>query len=176
MRYRMERFVLLPFSAGCISESSVAIGHQQHKSSSIHQPNIIPTKMLEEEKEEEADDEKNLEGENLKNQLGLPKFQRLFKNFKNLSHLFVDKDQMEEEEEEMGMEIGLPTDVKHVTHIGIDGGEVNTSLILNSTRTNWDYLNLKSPNHDLLTQFSSNFSFPNMADHSPNHTSMATSS
>lgn len=38
--------------------------------------------MLEEEKEE------NLEGENLKNQLGLPKFQRLFKNFKNLSHLF----------------------------------------------------------------------------------------
>ncbi|KAH0711457.1 hypothetical protein KY289_007416 [Solanum tuberosum] len=101
--------------------------------------------MLEEEKEEEEDDEKNLEGENLKNQLGLPKFQRLFKNFKNLSHLFVDKDQMEEEEE-MGMEIGLPTDVKHVTHIGIDGGEVNTSSILNSARTNWDYLNLKSPN------------------------------
>lgn len=74
------------------------------------------------------------------------------------------------------MEIGYPTDVKHVTHIGIDGGEVNTSLILNSTKTNWDYVNLKSPNHDLPTQFSSNFSFPNMANHSPNHTSMATSS
>lgn len=82
---------------------------------------------------------------------------------------------MEEEEEEMGMEIGLPTDVKHVTHIGIDGDEA-TSLILNSTRTNWDYLNLNTPNHDLLTQFSSNFPFANMSNHSPNHTSMATSS
>lgn len=168
----MERFVLLPFSVGCISESSVAIGHQQHKSSSLHQNNLTPTRSLEEEKEEEEDDEKNLEAENLKN---FPKFQKIFKNFKNLSHLFVDKDQIEDDEEEMGMEIGLPTDVKHVTHIGIDGGEA-TSLILNSTRTNWDYLNLKSPNHDLLTQFSSNFPFPNMPNHSPSHTSMATSS
>ncbi|CAN4126698.1 unnamed protein product [Withania somnifera] len=162
----MERFVLLPFSVGCISESSVAIGHQNHhnKSSSPHQLNITPTRRLEEEKE---DDEKTLEDENLKSPLALPKFQRLFKN---LSHLFVDKDQMEEE---MGMEIGLPTNVKHVTHIGIDGDDEATSLILNSTRTNWDYLNLKSSNnHDLLTHFSSNFSFPNMA----NHISMATSS
>lgn len=46
MRYRMERFVLLPFSVGCISESSVAIGHQQHKSSSLHQPNLIPTSLF----------------------------------------------------------------------------------------------------------------------------------
>ncbi|KAM3201232.1 CRIB domain-containing protein RIC4 [Capsicum annuum] len=176
MRYKMERFVLLPFSVGCISESSVAIGHQQqqqHKSSSLHQANFTPIRREEEEKEEEEDDEKNLEGENLKSPLGLPKFQRLFKNFKNLSHLFVDKDQMEEEDEEMGMEIGLPTDVKHVTHIGIDGDDEATSLIFNSTRTNWDYLNLKSPNnHDLLTKFS----FANLANHSPNHTSMATSS
>lgn len=27
----------------------------------------------------------------------------------------------DEREEEMGMEIGLPTDVKHVSHIGLDG-------------------------------------------------------
>ncbi|CAN4114919.1 unnamed protein product [Withania somnifera] len=170
----MERFVLLPFSVGCISESSVAIGHHHHnKSSSPQQPNLTPTRSQEEGKEEEEDhDEKSLDGENLKSPVGLPKFERLFKNFKNLSQLFVDKDQMEEE---MGMEIGLPTNVKHVTHIGIDGGEA-TSLILNSTRTNWDYLNLKSPNnHDLLTQFSSNFPFPNMPNHSPNHTSMAAS-
>ncbi|KAJ8544044.1 hypothetical protein K7X08_025662 [Anisodus acutangulus] len=177
----MERFVLLPFSVGCISESSVAIGHQQHhhKSSSPHQPNLTPTRNHEEGKEEEEDDQKSFEGENLKSPLGLmalPKFQRLVKNIKNLSQLFVDKDEMdEEEEEEMGMEIGLPTDVKHVTHIGIDGDAATS--ILNSTRTNWDYhLNLKSPNHDLLTQFSSNFPFANMATHSPNNTPMATSS
>ncbi|MCE2055289.1 rop-interactive crib motif-containing protein 4 [Datura stramonium] len=173
----MERFVLLPFSVGCISESSVAIGHhqqqQQHKSSSLHQLNLTPIKSPKEEKE---DDEKNLEGENLKSPLGLtalPKFQRLFKNFKNLSHLFVDKDEIEEEEEEMGMEIGLPTDVKHVAHIGIDGATTTTTTSI--LRTNWDYhnnlnlnLNLKSPNnHDLLAQFP----FANMANHSPNHTS-----
>ncbi|KAJ8557446.1 hypothetical protein K7X08_003071 [Anisodus acutangulus] len=165
----MERFVLLPFSVGCISESSVAIGHQQqHHKSSSPQPILTPTRSQEEGKEEEEDDEKSLEGENLKSPLGLmaiPKFQRLFKNFKNLSQLFVDKDEMEEDQE-MGMEIGLPTDVKHVTHIGIDGDAATS--ILNSTRTNWDYhLNLKSP---------SNFPFANMATHSPNNTPMATSS
>ncbi|XP_059309557.1 CRIB domain-containing protein RIC4-like [Lycium ferocissimum] len=181
MRYRMERFVLLPFSVGCISESSVAIGHQQqnHKSS-CPEPILTPTRSQKEGKEEEEDDEKSLEGE-MKSPLGLmalPKFQRLFKNFKNFSQLFVDKDEMEEEEEdEMGMEIGLPTDVKHVTHIGMDGGAATS--ILNSTRTNWDYhLNLKSPNHDLLTKFPSNFPlspFANMASHSPNNTPMASS-
>lgn len=31
----------------------------------------------------------------------------------------VYKDELEDPE--MGMEIGLPTDVKHVTHIGLDG-------------------------------------------------------
>ncbi|XP_016485769.1 CRIB domain-containing protein RIC4-like [Nicotiana tabacum] len=177
MRYRMERFVLLPFSVGCISESSVAVGHHhQLNKSPSHEPKLTPTRSQKEGKEEEREDEddKSLEGENLKNTLGLmalPKFQRLFKNFKNLSQLFVDKEEMEEEEEEeeMGMEIGLPTDVKHVTHIGIDGA--STSIL--STR-NWD--NLKSPNDNFLTHFPlSPFAMAH-SPHSPNHISMASSS
>lgn len=41
------------------------------------------------------------------------------------------------EEENLGMEIGLPTDVKHVTHIGIDG---SAASILSK---GWD--NLQAP-------------------------------
>lgn len=61
--------------------------------------------------------------------------QRIIKGFKNLSQLFFYKE--EEEEMEPEMEIGYPTDVKHVTHIGIDG-----STITNNVK-GWD--NMKAP-------------------------------
>lgn len=44
--------------------------------------------------------------------------QRLIKGFKNLSQLF---ELYREEEMEQEIEIGLPTDVQHVAHIGLDG-------------------------------------------------------
>lgn len=50
-------------------------------------------------------------------------------------------DEIEENEDDIGMEIGFPTDVKHVTHIGIDG--TATSILTKG----WD--NLKE------TQFNS---------------------
>ncbi|XP_051116472.1 CRIB domain-containing protein RIC4 [Andrographis paniculata] len=131
MRDRMERFVLLPFTAGCISESSIAVGlHQQAKRSRIDMNSITPTRIRERDKDEcdelsEEDDDESLSGENPKSPSSIssvPRFQKLFKNFKNLSQLFAYKDELEEtEEEDAGMEIGLPTDVKHVTHIGLDG-------------------------------------------------------
>lgn len=46
--------------------------------------------------------------------------QRLIKGFKNLSQLF-ELYREEEEEMEQEIEIGLPTDVQHVAHIGLDG-------------------------------------------------------
>jgi hypothetical protein len=52
---------------------------------------------------------------------------RLLRGFKHLSHIFAVYDTDEEEEEEHEMVIGLPTDVKHVAHIGWDGG-TSTSL------------------------------------------------
>ncbi|KAI3459146.1 hypothetical protein Pfo_015809 [Paulownia fortunei] len=118
MRDLMERFVLLPFTAGCISESSIPVVMQHTKTSKLD-ANSTPTRTHEEEKKEEEeylDDEESLSGENLKT--ALPRFQKLFKNFKNFSQLFVYKDELEPE---MGLEIGFPTDVKHVTHIGLDG-------------------------------------------------------
>jgi hypothetical protein len=54
---------------------------------------------------------------------------RLLRGFKHLSHIFTVYDTDEEEEEEHEMVIGLPTDVKHVAHIGWDGGtSTSTSL------------------------------------------------
>ncbi|XP_066338710.1 uncharacterized protein [Miscanthus floridulus] len=48
---------------------------------------------------------------------------KLFKSFKNLSHIFeIYKDEDEEEDDDnTSIEIGLPTDVHHVAHIGLDG-------------------------------------------------------
>lgn len=49
-------------------------------------------------------------------------FHRVVKSFKNLSSQIF---QGYEEEEEMEMEIGLPTDVQHVAHIGWDNNANN---------------------------------------------------
>ncbi|XP_020219928.1 CRIB domain-containing protein RIC4 isoform X2 [Cajanus cajan] len=76
MRQRMERLVILPFSAGCISEASVAVG--------IPQP-------------------------------------RRSKPGTNLPAATIMEKDDEFEEVEIDMEIGCPTDVQHVTHIGWDG-------------------------------------------------------
>ncbi|CAA0821263.1 CRIB domain-containing protein RIC4 [Striga hermonthica] len=116
MRDRMEKFVLLPFSAGCISESSIAVAQQQAKRSNPD------TKLTPTREKEEEEDEESLSGDNLKSplsHLALQRFQKLFKNFKNFSQSFAYKDEFKETD--MGIEIGFPTDVKHVTHIGLDG-------------------------------------------------------
>jgi hypothetical protein len=51
---------------------------------------------------------------------------RLRRGFKNLSQIFAVYDTDEEERE---MVIGLPTDVKHVAHIGWDGSTNTTSSL-----------------------------------------------
>ncbi|XP_065875842.1 CRIB domain-containing protein RIC4 [Euphorbia lathyris] len=123
MRDRMERFVLLPFSMGCVSESSVAIGvHQYSRRNKPSSPFI---------RKKEEDEESLSSTESMKNSmrsLGLSKpnissgFYRLLKGFKTF---FVYE---EEEMEEVEMEIGVPTDVKHVTHIGWDGSSSTTNI------------------------------------------------
>ncbi|CAH2072605.1 unnamed protein product [Thlaspi arvense] len=48
---------------------------------------------------------------------------RLFKSFKTISQLFAYKEEEENEDgETSGMEIGVPTNVKHVSHIGWESG------------------------------------------------------
>ncbi|WMV56690.1 hypothetical protein MTR67_050075 [Solanum verrucosum] len=61
--------------------------------------------------------------------------QRLKRHFKGFSQLFARREEVEEEETEI--EIGYPTDVKHLTHIGWDG-----STTINPIK-GWE--NLKPP-------------------------------
>ncbi|KAI3918963.1 hypothetical protein MKW98_017411 [Papaver atlanticum] len=124
MRSRIERLVILPFSIGCVSQSSVAVVDDPKKS----------------KLEREKDDESSSDGEevNTKNStLAKPNislsFYKLMKNFKNLSQLFVYK---EVDDIKMEMEIGFPTDVKHVTQIGWDGNNSKATTIIKGC--NWD--------------------------------------
>ncbi|GER56913.1 pentatricopeptide repeat-containing protein [Striga asiatica] len=70
----------------------------------------------------EEDNEDSISGDSVKT--ALPRF-KLFKNFKAFSQIFVYKDELEPE---LGFEIGFPTNVKHVTHIGLDGNSSSIYL------------------------------------------------
>ncbi|KAK7243259.1 hypothetical protein RIF29_38051 [Crotalaria pallida] len=141
MRHRMERLVILPFSAGCISEASVAVGVPQPRRSRSSNTNTPAAAM---KGSEGLEDSESLSDESIKNSLRfldvVPKpnisigFQKLFKN---ISQLFVEKEE-ELEELEMEMEIGCPTDVQHVTHIGWDG--IATTANSGDTMRRWDNL------------------------------------
>ncbi|XP_019160802.1 PREDICTED: CRIB domain-containing protein RIC4-like [Ipomoea nil] len=130
MRDRMERFALLPFSMGCVSESSVAVARPLHLTNTPpNNPLHTPKQKWREEGEEEEEEEEREEGDEKTRH---PKLRRILKNFKNLSQLFLYKEDGDEvgEEESRMMEIGHPTDVKHVTHIGMDGA--STSILSQS--------------------------------------------
>ncbi|KAK1379461.1 CRIB domain-containing protein [Heracleum sosnowskyi] len=121
MRNIVERFVLLPYSMGCVSQSSTQVGTSHpRKSKSGSNPDVISGRQ---ERQEERSS-----GVKMKHSWGLVSFQKpdinfgihklIIRSFKNFSQLFVYKEEMEKE-----MEIGLPTDVKHVGHIGWDGSK-----------------------------------------------------
>ncbi|CAL9060007.1 unnamed protein product [Musa banksii] len=127
---RIDRFILLPFSVGCVSESSVAVYENQPKRAQRDGAPNTPS----------GDGDRRQSTVEVKNSsavLAFPKpnisagIQKLVKSFKSLSqHVVV---LYKEEDEEVEMEIGFPTDVQHVAHIGCDG--FNSSM---SSNKNWD--------------------------------------
>lgn len=56
----------------------------------------------------------------------------------NMCIFLVYKEEIEEEEEEGEMEIGLPTDVKHVTHIGLDGSATTNTTANPLKSSSWE--------------------------------------
>ncbi|KAK2658297.1 hypothetical protein Ddye_004830 [Dipteronia dyeriana] len=148
MRDKMERFVLLPFSVGCVSESSIAVALQQPRRSSSKPPPPKSTSPTRNREDDEESLSSSTNDESMKNSFrffAIPKhdisngFNRLFKGFKIISQIFVYKEEMEDMDKEM--EIGFPTDVKHVTHIGLDGSSPTTNN--NNPIKGWE--NLVSP-------------------------------
>ncbi|GJM92073.1 hypothetical protein PR202_ga08501 [Eleusine coracana subsp. coracana] len=120
-----RRFIAIPFSSGCRSQSSVDVVDttSRHAGKKPQQGSELVT---------QAGGAPGKKGESL--------VARLLRGFKNLSQIFAVYDDDEEEEEEREMVIGLPTDVKHVAHIGWDGS-TNTTTSLRS----W---NRAAPPHD----------------------------
>ncbi|KAL1213073.1 CRIB domain-containing protein RIC4 [Cardamine amara subsp. amara] len=118
MRDRMERLVVLPFSVGCISESSVAVLSPLSKPHHHHHHS-----------QQEIRDQEEESMKNVFKFLAVSKpeistgINRIFKSFKTISQLFAYKEEEDEESEtSSGMEIGVPTNVKHVSHIGWETG------------------------------------------------------
>ncbi|OVA19086.1 CRIB domain [Macleaya cordata] len=141
----MERFVVLPFSiSSCASQSSVElIGF------SFYLKGV-----------QEGEGRDSTSGEKVKNSIGFlaiskPNIsfgiQKLIKSIKTFSQLFVYKE--EDVDGEMEMEIGLPTDVKHVAHIGWDGSTTTTTNITTNNPLKdcffWD--NLKADHDQMLS-------------------------
>ncbi|KAK4273628.1 hypothetical protein QN277_021995 [Acacia crassicarpa] len=140
MRDRMERLVILPFSVGCMSEASVAVGVPQPRKS-----RSFTNSTREEEGEGEGEGEGGMvhvpkPNNNNNNNNVSTGFNKLVKGFKNLSQMFGEKeDELEEEEREM--QIGGPTDVQHVTHIGWADGHAITANP-GALTSAWDLLSL----------------------------------
>ncbi|XP_013666038.2 CRIB domain-containing protein RIC4 isoform X2 [Brassica napus] len=108
MRDRMERLVVLPFSVGCISDSSVDVlsplsKHHHHSPQGIR------------DQEEE---------ENMKNV-----FKFLAVSKPEISTAYKEEEESEEGETSGLMEIGAPTNVKHVSHIGWESSREWKDLI-----------------------------------------------
>ncbi|CAH8349759.1 unnamed protein product [Eruca vesicaria subsp. sativa] len=122
MKDRIERFVVLPFSLGCSTQSSVAVA-------STHQYNK-PNQHIKRREESGLflKEETKIENNNANISDGIYKLVRSFKSF---SHFFIRY----EEEREVEMEIGLPTDVKHLSHIGVDGTMTTFDFCSTSTTT-----------------------------------------
>ncbi|XP_028762438.1 CRIB domain-containing protein RIC2-like [Neltuma alba] len=106
MRDRIERLLVLPFSFSCSSPSSLELGRQGRKEKWYRR-----------------------EMKRSNGSFGFVAFQkpkitgglhRLIRRIKSFSHPLFRRDEIAEMKAGE-MEIGYPTDVKHVTHIGLDG-------------------------------------------------------
>ncbi|CAL9104176.1 unnamed protein product [Musa textilis] len=106
---RMDRLVAFPFSVGCVSQSSVAITQGHPKRAQIEPAGAAASS---------GGGGRHSTGKRPSISAGI---QKMLKSLKRFSQLFVLDKEEEEEAEEVEMEIGFPTDVQHVAHIGWDG-------------------------------------------------------
>ncbi|XP_059317041.1 CRIB domain-containing protein RIC4-like [Lycium ferocissimum] len=123
----MEKFVVFPFSLGCVgvAKTSRSQPTKNTKSSILHQAVLTKIQVGE-------DSPSKVKINGFWRFLGRRRFSEgvhtlIKRSFKGFSQLFVYKKEIEEVE--MEMEIGYPTDVKHVTHVGWDGSTKTLELL-----------------------------------------------
>ncbi|CAO2831449.1 unnamed protein product [Amaranthus hypochondriacus] len=121
MKDQSERWIILPFSFGCSSNSSVAVGSPSPLSDAAQTSRQKDLRICKKSKNA-------LSFKYPKSKLSYG-FRRLIISLKSVSKFFVYKDDIIEEEEEKEMEIGYPTDVKHLTHIGWDGSTTISNAV-----------------------------------------------
>ncbi|KAI3783754.1 hypothetical protein L1987_42840 [Smallanthus sonchifolius] len=125
MKDRMERLVIFPFTAGCVSSSSVSvcIQHGRRPKEHINSTHTVCRSMEDVKEPKDTSNDEMVKGLAKFPALSKPNiyigFHRLTRTIKSLSQSLVFKEEVEDQE--MELEIGLPTNVKHVTHIGFDG-------------------------------------------------------
>ncbi|KAF5768483.1 putative CRIB domain-containing protein [Helianthus annuus] len=138
MRDVMERFLVLPISMGCITKSTTAAvestqstKHKTQKPQSKHHMTRI-------QDGKRSSRMKVMNSWRIVSRSTISRgIQRLILGtFQRFSQILKYKD-VEEIEMEKELEIGYPTDVKHVTHIGYDG-----TMTTNPVK-NWD--NIDTP-------------------------------
>ncbi|KAJ0257892.1 CRIB domain-containing protein RIC2 [Hirschfeldia incana] len=114
MKNRTERCVMiLPFSLGCSKHSSVAVAATTHQHKKPNQ--LIKGRDDNEDNGflvQKVDTKTDNNGANISN--------KIIRSFKSFSHFFICYEE-ERGDIEAEMEIGFPTDVKHLSHIGVDG-------------------------------------------------------
>ncbi|KAI3511625.1 hypothetical protein L1887_18781 [Cichorium endivia] len=139
MKEKNTRFVVLPFYMGCLSQTTTCENDSRQSRKAMAESNQVATSMV-------------LEGEGSSSMVKLKKscsyvaprrsnitrtMDRIIRlTFKSFAQVFAYKD-IEDIKSEIEMEIGFPTDVKHVTHIGYDG-----SMTTNPDK-NWDHFQLQ---------------------------------
>ncbi|KAE8712286.1 CRIB domain-containing protein RIC2 [Hibiscus syriacus] len=133
MKERMERLVVLPFSTGCSSQASVAVGKSPPRKPEPEPSDQDPT--MGEDCSSKGRTKNSfgwfsLSKPNISS--GIHRLVRI--TVKSFSQLFVYK---EIEEVTAEMKIGYPTDVKHVTHIGLDGTTTTTTNASNNPLKGW---------------------------------------
>ncbi|XP_076956100.1 CRIB domain-containing protein RIC4-like [Bidens hawaiensis] len=127
----MERFLVLPISMGCISKSTTgAIESNKCKAQNTPKHHVTYGKR--------SSNMKSKKSWGIVSRSTISRgIQRLIlETFKSFTRILKYSD-VEEIEMEKELEIGYPTDVKHVTHIGYDG-----SMTTNPMK-NWE--NIETP-------------------------------
>ncbi|XP_076904255.1 CRIB domain-containing protein RIC4-like [Bidens hawaiensis] len=130
MKDRLERLVAFPFSTGCVSAASVAVcvqhGRRPKEDTDSSQMACRSFGLPKDQKDEEgaltsSDNmmKSSFRFTSLSKPIVSVGLQRLTKSIKSLSQSLVFKDEMDEVQ--MELEISLPTNVKHVAHVGFDG-------------------------------------------------------